>query len=76
MSVPKHEKSEEDNKWICDFQFKFKYPRTLCEEGSFHPGSNSGSGDYGSGRSGGGGRDGMINRRPQYSNNSFVIWKS
>ena len=82
MSVPRHKRTEEDNKWIRNFVFEFKSPRTLANESSFHPGSNKNSGGhnsgpgsnknsggYGSGRNdgGGGGSDGVLSRRPQYS---------
>ena len=68
MSVPKPEITEDNIKWIHNLQFELKSSRTLREEGSFHPGSNRGSGGYGFGRDSVGGSDRVLSRRPKYSN--------
>ena len=64
MSVPKAERIEEDIKWIWNFSFEIKLPRTLCEEWSFHSGSNRGIGGYGSGSGSGGEGDGVLIHQP------------
>ena len=53
--------------------FEFKPPRTHCEEGSFHPGSNRDSGRYGSGCGDGGGGGGVLSRYLQYSNDRYYL---
>ena len=76
MVVPRNERTKEDNEWIRNFAFEFKSPKTLREiasrdQSSSYPNSNKGSNYNGTGRGYGGTNDGVLNRRPQYSNDRY-----